>query len=86
MSTHKTPKAKEAVMVDYELGQRVKIFGAPDIEAVVTAYMVRQEGQVQYELTWVHSGDVKTSWLTTDLIETKAEGKIGFIRKINNAP
>lgn len=72
----------EPVLVDYELGQKVKLIGAPDIEAVVTAYTVRQ-GLVSYELTWIHDGEVKTGWLTTESIETKPTGRIGFVHKDN---
>lgn len=67
------------VILDFEVGQKVKMIGAPDIDAVVTAYTVRQSTQVTYELTWIHDGEVKTGWLTSDSIGTERKGQIGFL-------
>jgi hypothetical protein len=54
--------------------------GAPDIEAVVTAILVRKGNNVNYELTWIHEGEVKTGWLTTDSIMAKdKKSQIGFM-------
>lgn len=64
---------------DFDLGDRVKMVGAPDIESVVTAILLRRSGHVNYELTWVHEGEVKTGWLTIDSIESKKKkDPIGF--------
>lgn len=69
----------QSVALDHNIGDRVKMVGAPDIEAVVTAYVVRQGQHLVYELTWVHDGEVKTGWLTTDSLESKKKtGPIGF--------
>ncbi len=38
-------------IVDYQLGQKVKIAGDHDMEAVVTAISVRENGYITYELT-----------------------------------
>lgn len=64
---------------DINIGDRVKIDLAPDIEAQVTALCMRKGGFRTFEVTWVHNGDIKTSWLTTDSL-TKAEPKkkVGF--------
>lgn len=65
---------------DHDLGDRVKMVGAPDIEAVVTAILVRKGDHVNYELTWIHEGEVKTGWLTTDSIMAKdKKSQIGFM-------
>lgn len=66
-------------IVDYQLGQKVKIAGDHDTEAVITAYTIRENGHVNYELTWIHNGTVRTGWLTKSLIEGDVkQGKIGF--------
>jgi hypothetical protein len=65
---------------DHDLGDHVKMVGAPDIEAVVTAILVRKGNHVNYELTWIHEGEVKTGWLTTDSIMAKdKKSQIGFM-------
>lgn len=74
-----------AVILDFEIGQKVKMIGAPDIDAVVTAYTVRQSTQVTYELTWIHDGEVKTGWLTSDSIGTERKGQIGFFKNSDNS-
>ena len=63
---------------DHDIGDRVRMVGAPDIEAVVTAILIRKNDHIVYELTWVHEGEVKSGWLTIDSIETKKKGPIGF--------
>jgi len=69
----------ERCQYDFDLGDRAKMVGAPDIECVVTAILVRRGGHVNYELTWVHEGEVKTGWLTVDSIEGKKKKEpIGF--------
>ena len=64
---------------DHDLGDHVRMVGAPDIEAVVTAILVRKGNHVNYELTWIHEGEVKTGWLTTDSIMARdKKSQIGF--------
>jgi hypothetical protein len=73
------------VTLDYEIGQKVKMVGAPDIEAIVTAFTIRQGSFVSYELTWIHEGEVKTGWVTNVSIETERKGKIGFVKQADGA-
>ena len=69
----------QAKQWDHDIGDRVRMVGAPDIEAVVTAILLRKGDHVCYELTWVHEGEVKSGWLTTDSIMGKEKkGPVGF--------
>lgn len=69
-------------IVDYRVGQKVKIAGDEDTEAVITAIIIRENGYIAYELTWVHDGDVKVAVLTKISIEGDViPGKIGFKKR-----
>lgn len=69
----------QSVTLAHEIGSEVSPRHAPDCKATVTAACIRQGGYTNYELTWMHNGEIKTAWLTTDDI-TKAEEKktVGF--------
>lgn len=67
------------VTLVYGIGDEVSFRHAPDIKATVTAACIRQSGYTTYELTWMHNGEVKTVWLTTnDLVEAASEKPLGF--------
>lgn len=62
-----------------EIGDTVGIRHAPDIEATVTGILHRAGGHIEYELTWMVTGEIKTAWLTPMLLEDKEKGKtVGF--------
>lgn len=66
-------------MKEHEIGDSVHIRHAPDIEATVTAILRRTGGYMQYELTWMANGEIKTAWLEPLLVlSEKKAGGIGF--------
>jgi hypothetical protein len=72
--------------VCFGIGERVSVTLAKEIEGQVTAYCVRKNGYVTYEVTWINNGAVVTSWLTEDSIKRVTEQSgAGFSVKVVGA-
>jgi len=63
-----------------DVGQIVRLELAKDLEAIVTAITIREEG-IAYELTWLAAGEVQSAWLPASAIHRDREPQqIGFSR------
>lgn len=56
-----------------KIGDTVHIRHAPDIEGTVTAIVHRAGGYIEYEVTWVANGEIKTAWLTPLMLAEKEQ-------------
>lgn len=69
-----------SIQVVADVGQIVRLELAKDIEAIVTAITIREEG-IAYELTWLAAGEVQSAWLPASAIhKDRTPTKIGFAR------
>lgn len=67
------------VTLVYGVGDEVSFRHAPEVKATITAICIRQNGYTTYELTWMHNGEIKTTWLTTDdLVDVETKKPLGF--------
>ena len=63
----------------FHIGDRVRILLSPDVEGQITAYCVRGENYVTYEVIWMHNGAIVTTWVTEESIElAQVKTKPGF--------
>jgi hypothetical protein len=51
---------------EFNIGQKVFLTRAPEIEATVTAIQIRKNGYIVYEVNWIHGGELKCCWFTSD--------------------
>jgi hypothetical protein len=54
--------ARTTIESDFALGDRVTIDNDESLIATVTAFLLRTN-ICQIEVSWVHNGDMKTSWV-----------------------
>ena len=69
----------KTVTLAHQIGAEVSFRHAPDVKATITAICIRQGDYATYELTWMHNGEMKTAWLTTDsLVDSETKKPLGF--------
>jgi hypothetical protein len=69
----------ETIQLAFRLGEKVRPKLDSAIEAMVTAYCVRPNGPISFEISWIHSGEVKTGWFGAEFLEAaETPGPVGF--------
>ena len=61
------------ISTQYAIGEIVPLFGDPNWKAVVTAIMLRADGQVEYQLEWSNEGELKAEWFTAERLACLAK-------------
>ncbi len=64
---------------NFKIGDRVEFVVGKDIPAMVTAYFVRSEDHVQYEVSWFHEGSKVTNYFDASEIRYPVSKSGGFI-------
>ena len=60
------------------IGDPVEFVAGKDIPAIVTAYLVRAEDHVSYEVSWFHEGEKRTAWFDASEIRHPVSKPGGF--------
>ena len=77
----------ETIQLAFRLGDKVRPKLDSAIEAMVTAYCVRPNGPINYEISWIHSGDVKVGWFGAEFLEAApSPSPVGFRARSKSSP